>query len=150
MNLSNSTSYLPFLCKALQYTPTPLAQCIVCCDDETYAPIAGVIYDGYNGATIHAHIWVDAGRSPMREWYAAIFDYPFNVCGVTKIIGQVKSGNEEARRLDEHFGFVLEAEITQYYESGDSLLVYTMTREQCRVLNSPVWAKARQRIRRGS
>lgn len=144
--LSTSTTYLPFLCKALEFTPTALAQCIVCVDAETHYPVAGVIYDGFNGAMIHAHIWVDAERKPSREWFAAIFDYPFNRCGVRKIVGQVNSHNEEAKRLDEHFGFVLEAEIKDYYDTGASLLVYTMTREQCRVLNSPAWRKVNQLI----
>lgn len=145
--ISTSTTYLPFLCRALEYTPTALAQCIVCADSQTFAPVAGVVYDGFNGAIIHAHIWVDAERKPSREWYAAIFDYPFNRCGVVKIIGQVNSYNDEARRLDEHFGFVLEGEIKDYYDTGASLLVYTMTRAQCRVLNSPAWRKVNDKIK---
>lgn len=146
--LSTSSTYLPFLCRALEFTPTALAQCIVCADAETGYPVAGVIYDGFNGSMIHAHIWVDAERKPSRDWFGAIFDYPFNRCGVKKIVGQVRSSNEEAIRLDEHFGFVREAEIKDYYEGGVSLLVYTMTREQCRVLNSPAWRRVNERISR--
>lgn len=146
--ISTSTTYLPFLCRALEFTPTALAQCIVCVDAITGHPVAGVIYDGYNGAIIHAHIWVDAERKPSRDWFGAIFDFPFNRCMATKIIGQVNSTNLEARRLDEHFGFVLEAEIKDYYDTGASLLVYTMTREQCRVLNSPAWGKVNERVSR--
>lgn len=147
MHISSSTLYLPVLCKCLDYCAGPLAQCIVCADENNY-PVAGVIYDGYNGAIIHAHIWIDAERQPIREWYACIFDYPFNRLGVDKIIGQVNSGNEEARKLDEHFGFVLEAEISKYYDDGASLLVYTMTKDQCRVLNSPAWRKLNEKIQR--
>lgn len=146
--LSTNTAYLPFLCKALEYTPTPLAQCIVCTDAATGYPLAGVVYDAFNGAIIHAHIWIDAERRPSRDWYGAIFDYPFNRCGVHKIIGQVRSGNEDARRLDEHFGFVLEARVAEYFDTGEALLVYTMTREQCRVLNSKAWSKINERISR--
>src|SRR3546814_20179558 len=78
----------PFLCKALGFSCSSLAQCVVCVD-EIGSPIAGVLYDGYNGAIIHAHIWVDAEKTPSREWYVAIFDYPFNQLMATKIIGQV-------------------------------------------------------------
>lgn len=147
MQLTSSTTYIPFLCKALQYTATSVAQCIVCADDDGM-PVAGVVYDSFNGATVHAHIWVDAERRPCREWYSAIFDYPFNRLGVRKIIGQVNSGNGDARKLDEHFGFVLEAEIKDYYEEGTSLLVYTLTKEQCRILNAPGWRKVNQQIAR--
>lgn len=147
MHISSSATYLPFLCKALEYTGSPLAQCIVCADENNY-PVAGVIFDGYNGAIIHAHIWVDAERTPLREWYSCIFDYPFNRIGVRKIIGQVNSNNIEAQKLDEHFGFVLEATVTDYYDDGASLLVYTLTREQCRVLNSSAWRKVNEHIAR--
>src|SRR3546814_9936675 len=51
----------PFLCKALGFSCSSLAQCVVCVD-EIGSPIAGVLYDGYNGAIIHAHIWVDAEK----------------------------------------------------------------------------------------
>lgn len=148
MIISTSTLYIPFLCRALQYTPTSLAQCIVCIEEDTGHPVAGVVYDAFNGTIIHAHIWVDAERKPSRDWYGAIFDYPFNRCCVTKIIGQVNSDNKEACRLDEHFGFVLEAEIKNYYDTGASLLVYTMTKAQCRILNSKAWSKVNQRISR--
>lgn len=145
-SITFSTTYLPFLSKALDFTPTCLAQCIVCAEWDGY-PVAGVIYDGYNGSIIHAHIWVDADKMPLREWFAMIFDYPFSQLGVTKIIGQVKSSNAEARKLDENFGFTLEAEIKDYYDDGSSLLVYTMTKEQCRVLNSPAWLKVLNKIK---
>lgn len=145
--ISCSTTYLQFLSKALSYVPSPLAQCIVCIDDNG-APLAGVIYDGYNGAIVMAHIWVDAERRPSRNWMSAIFDYPFNRLRVGKIVGQVNANNVEARKLDEHFGFVLEAEVAEFYDDGASLLVYTMKRDQCRVLTSPRWARVNAIISR--
>lgn len=140
-----TTLYLPFLCKQLGYMPTVLAQCITCVDEAK--PIAGVVYDNYNIKSISAHIWVGEGCVPSRDWYAAIFDYPFNRLGVTKIIGQVISNNDAAMRLDSHFGFVEEARVTDYSEDG-SIILYTMTREQCRILNSRAWAKVADKVAR--
>lgn len=133
-----TTLFLPLICTILRYSPTNMAQCIACLEDGK--AIAGVIYDGYNEVTVGAHIWVDEGKVPCKEWYAAIFDYPFNRLGVKKIVGQVASHNEEASRLDKHFGFIEEARVKDYSEDGD-LIIYTMTKEQCRILNSPAWAK---------
>ena len=144
--ISCSTTYLPLLCKALGFVCGPLAQCVVC-TDENSTPIAGVLFDGYNGAVIQAHIWID--EVPSREWYAAIFDYPFNQLGVKKIVGQVKSSNLEARRLDMNLGFELEAQIADYYEDGSSLMVYTMDRSQCKILNSPKWARVVKKVKGG-
>lgn len=134
-----STHALPLICKILNFMPSSYAQVLSNMEDGVY--IAGVVYDGYNGGSIGAHIWVDDGKRPSKEWFAAIFDYPFNVLGVNKIVGQVKGSNEEARKLDENFGFVKEAEITEYYDDGDSLIIYTMTKAQCRILNSPSWER---------
>lgn len=144
--ISSSTTYLPFLSRAVGCVPSAVAQCIMCIDDSG-KPLAGVLYDGYNGASISAHIWIDAESSPSREWFCCIFDYPFNRLQVKKIIGQVRSTNDEAMKLDEHFGFSLEAVIEDYFEDGD-LKVYTMRREQCRVLNSRLWNKIRNIVER--
>lgn len=143
--IDSTTRALPLLCKILNYMPSSYAQVIACVEDGVF--IAGVVYDGYNGGSIGAHIWVDEGKRPSREWYAAIFDYPFNVLGVNKIVGQVKGSNEEARKLDEHLGFVHEASITGYYDDGDSLIIYTMTKDQSRILNSPSWGKTVRKVR---
>jgi RimJ/RimL family protein N-acetyltransferase len=147
MKIASNTLYIPFMAKAVDYTPSPLAQCIMCVEEDG-RPVAGVLYDCYNGQTIHAHIWVDAEKLPSREWYCAIFDYPFHRLKIKKIVGQVKSSNSQAISLDEHFGFEREAEVTDYYDDGASLLVYTMTYEQCRILNSKAWAKVRAIVAR--
>ena len=143
--IDSSQTFLPFLCIQLGYHPTVLAQCIVCV--ENGKPIAGVIYDHYNSVSVQAHIWVAEGAVPSREWYVAIFDYPFNRLEVRKIVGQVQQDNELAQKLDEHFGFVLEARVTDFSAHGD-LLMYTMTRDQCLVLNSPLWRKVAEKIKR--
>lgn len=145
--LDCSTLCLPLLCQKLSYYPTMVAQAISCLEDGEI--IAGVVYDLYNGRSVNAHIWVHPDRTPSRAWYAAIFDYPFNRLGVDKIVGSVASGNSAARKLDEHFGFELEAVVRGYSEDGD-LLLYTMTRAQCRVLNSPRWGKVIQLVGRAA
>jgi len=134
-----TTMFLPTVCRELGLSPTSLAQCIICLEDGK--PIAGVVYEGYNTYTVSAHIWIKEGKKPTKEWFAAIFDYPFNKLEVNKIMGQVFSKNEKARKLDEHLGFKLEATIKDYCPDGD-LLMYTMTRENCRVLNNPLWGGA--------
>lgn len=148
MIISSNTMYLPFLGQMLEYVPSFRAQCIMCVDQANGVPIAGVAYDAYNGHVIMAHIWIDKGRKPSKEWLAAIFDYPFNKLGVKKIIGQVRSSNTAALEIDKHFGFEHEARITDFYDNGDDLEVLTMTRPQCMILNSPLWAKVVERVAR--
>lgn len=129
--------YMPVMCMEIGLMPTPLAQCIMCIRDGI--AIAGAIYEGYNTYTIQTHIWIKEGFKPEKEWMVAIFDYPFNQLQVNKLIGQVSSKNEKACKLDEHFGFAVEAVVKDHSPDGD-LLIYTMPRENCRILNSPKWA----------
>ena len=77
------------------------------------------------------HIAV-VGRLTSR-YLAAIFDYPFNVCGVEKIIAPILSGNTKALRLVKNMGFVEEARLRF---SDEDVCVMTMTRQQCRFLEA--------------
>jgi len=138
-----SPIFIPFFAKELDFVPTVYAQCIACV--ENGSPIAGAIYDCYNGAGITAHLWIAEGKVPSREWFAAIFDYPFNRLQVRKISGQVASTNTAACALDENMGFVKEAVIKNYISDGD-LYIYTMTREQCKILNSPLWQRTVKKV----
>lgn len=134
-----STMAMPLLCKALGVVPSNMAQAITCIEDGMV--IAGVVYDCYTGASVQAHIWIDAEHTPSKEWFAAIFDYPFNQLRVKKIMGQVKGRNEEALNLDARFGFVTEAIIEDYYEEGEALHILSMQKHQSKILNSPAWRK---------
>jgi RimJ/RimL family protein N-acetyltransferase len=62
-----------------------------------------------------------------------MFDYPFNVCGVDKIIAPVGSKNAKAIRLVRKMGFTEEARLKDADTDGD-IVFLTMTREACRYL----------------
>lgn len=96
--------------------------------------IAGTIFDNYNGANVCIHV---ASSSPEawrnREFLWFNFHYAFNQLGCKRVTGMVPSSNLPARRFDEWLGFVPEATLKDAHPDGD-LLVYVMTREQCRWL----------------
>lgn len=93
--------------------------------------VAGVIYENWNGKSLLAHIAVE-GRL-TRDFIAAIFDYPFNVCGVDKIICPVSSGNSKSIKLVLNMGFVAECKIADAYPDGDAVF-YTLKRANCRFI----------------
>ena len=99
--------------------------------------VAGVIYENWNRASIFCHIAIE-GRM-TKAYLKAIFDYPFNVCGVEKIIAPVLSGNAKALRLVKNMGFVEEARLRF---SDEDICMMTMNRDQCRFLG----AKYEQKI----
>lgn len=93
--------------------------------------VAGVIYENYNFKSIFCHVSITERVTPA--FFAAIFDYPFRVCDVHKMIAPVASGNPKAIRLVENLGFTQECRIKDGVPDGD-MIFYTMTRKQCRFL----------------
>lgn len=93
--------------------------------------IAGVIYENWNKASIFCHIAIE-GRL-TKEYLKAIFDYPFNVCKVKKIIVPVVSNHHKSIKLVKNMGFEEEARIAEGAEGGD-IIFLTLTKENCRFL----------------
>lgn len=92
--------------------------------------VAGVIYEDFNRASVTCHIACER-LSPSYLW--AIFDYPFNVMGVKKIICPVASDNLESKRLVEKMGFSVEGVLKDCAPNGD-ILLYTMKKSDCKYL----------------
>lgn len=93
--------------------------------------VAGVIYEGWNGKSIVAHIAVSGRMTPA--FLAAIFDYPFRVCGAQKVICPVPSDNARSIKLATNMGFMQEARIQDAAPTGDVLL-FTLTKSNCRFI----------------
>lgn len=117
--------FLPHLADLLEISYTSGAAVVAEFDDVT--PVAAVLFDGYNGSSIHGHIWIAPGRKPSRAWWYAVFHYAFQHCGVTNLIGTVPSSNKGAQKLDEHLGFRLNSVIPGYYPCGDDMMIYVCT-----------------------
>ncbi len=120
-------SFLAHLAAQLEVAPTPNAVCVAEFDNET--PVCGALFDGYNGKSIHAHIWIADGRKPSRFWWFAVYDYMLRQCGVETVIGTVPSSNKAAQKLDKHLGFVLNSVIPNYYPNGDDMMLYVATKD---------------------
>jgi len=93
--------------------------------------VAGVIYENWNGRSIICHIAISGRLTP--RYLAVIFDYPFNVCGVKKIIVPVDATNFKSVILVEKMGFTEEARIKDGMADGDMIL-YTLAKENCKYL----------------
>ena len=98
--------------------------------EKSHRIIAGVVFEEWNGKSLVCHIAADR---LTREFLEIASDYAYNRCGVWKIIAPVFSDNERGKRFVRKFGFQLEAQIREATASGD-ILLFTMTRQQCRYL----------------
>lgn len=131
----------PWLAKLLQNDWFPGKGSIIGLWEDGVGPIAGCLYESYNGegASVVGSLAGIGKKWMNREYLWYCYHYPFEELKVNKIIGIVRSDNLEARKLDEHMGFVLEATLQHCAPKGNDLLVYTMTRDQCK------WLKLKDR-----
>ena len=102
--------------------------------------VAGVIYENWNRRSITCHIAISGRLTP--RYLAVIFDYPFNVCDVKKIIVPVDATNSKSVTLVEKMGFTEEARIKDGMADGDMIL-YTLAKEDCKYLGERYGKKCR-------
>lgn len=108
--------------------------------------VAGALFDNWNGNAVHVSVAINPGTIPNREWIWMICDYPFNQLKVKKCVGFVESANLQAIRFDEHLGFIREATLKDAGKYGD-LYIYTITKDQCRILQEKRYGKQQRRKR---
>ena len=95
--------------------------------------VAAAIYEGFNGQNMWVHLAGLPGRRWMtRDFLRAGFAYPFKVCGVSRLSGYVNESNTDARRLNEHLGYQVEATLKGAAPDGGDVLIYVMWRKDCR------------------
>lgn len=105
--------------------------------------VAGVIYENYNLASVVCHIAVEGALTPT--YLAAIFDYPFNVLGVRKIVVPVAESNLQSIDFVSKLGFTKEAQLLDAHPDG-SLLLFTMNREQCKFIGERYGKRLKHRM----
>lgn len=132
--INTDPSFIPFAAQAVGVIASPAA--IVVAEFEGITPVALTLFDGFNGASIHAHVWVHTGRRPSRMFWWAIHQYVFGQLKVKNVVGTVPASNLAARRLDEHLGFKQVGQIPGYYPDGDDMILYNLTQQ-----DAPDWMR---------
>lgn len=95
--------------------------------------VAGVVYHNITATNVDAHMASVGGRHwANKELLLTAFAYPFLQLGVRRMTGFVRADNADARRLDEHLGFVQEGVLRRAGGDGCDIIVYGMLREECR------------------
>ena len=97
--------------------------------------VAGAVFEGFNGRNVWVHLAGSPGARWMtRDYLRACFAYAFLVCEVDRLSGWVDASNTQARHLNEHFGYQVEATLTGAAADGGDVLIYVMRREDCRFI----------------
>lgn len=92
--------------------------------------VAGVLYEDYNGVNVVCHIACEK-TGINRRFLLIIFDYPFQQLKCKRITVVIAQSNTASRRLVEHMGFEVEANLHHAHPDGD-LIVYRMMADDCR------------------
>ena len=96
--------------------------------------VAGLIYNGYEGANVNMHIGAIVGAKWLnKEFLFAAFDYPFNELGKRRATAFMASTNKRTIKFVKNLGFVYEGTMPHYYVDDDAV-VYGLLRENCRFL----------------
>jgi hypothetical protein len=99
--------------------------------------VMGVLYEGWNGHNVWMHVAARPGSRFNREYLRYCFHYPFVELGCRRVSGYVEASNEAARRFDENLGFRQEAVLKGAASDGGDVLIYVMSREDCRYVSIP-------------
>lgn len=98
---------------------------------------AAVGYNGFMGRMCFMHSAIDDPLVISRTFVRAIFEYPFDQCGVRYLMAAVDERNKKSLEVCYRCGFELHDIFKEGAEPGADLLLLRMTRDECRWLRSP-------------
>lgn len=95
--------------------------------------VSCIAYQNFVGRTCAMIATVPQPQAMTRDFYRAMFAYPFLECGVTTIITCVESTNAPSLNICERVGF---KRVLTIPDGGldEDLIVFTMRRDACRFL----------------
>lgn len=102
-------------------------------------PLAVVIWSWYrklrHGGDIRVTIYADSPEWCRKEIIRALFIYPFDFLGCSRITAVIKDGNERSMKLCKGLGFKKEGVLRRGYNGKSNCTVLGMLREECKWLN---------------
>lgn len=109
---------------------SPHYRCIGAVRDERI--IAVVLYDGFDGNSLHMSIASDDPRWCSRANLRGFFWFPFGVVGARRVNALSSVGNDRANKVNERLGFIREGLMREGFADGSDAIVWGMLRDECR------------------
>lgn len=113
--------------KVLGWTLSPDAKYIAKHKDGKLVSLAA--FENYNGTDIDVHV---AAAGMSRDWIRAICSYVFDECGCRRMTSLNDAENFQMEPYLERLGFQYEGRKRCALPSGNDVLIYGMTREDCK------------------
>lgn len=95
---------------------------------------AVIVYNAKDESNIGMSIASTTPKWCKKSVLKIAFGFPFMQLGLNRVTGIQNEFNHKARSLVERLGFELEGEMKQYYQNGESAMIYGMTKDNCRWL----------------
>lgn len=93
---------------------------------------AVVLYNSYKEMNVEMHIASVSPKWATKGVLKVLFTYPFLELGVQHITAAVRENNHKARDMVGRIGFKQEGELRQFYDTGESDILYGMIKDECR------------------
>jgi len=93
---------------------------------------AVVLYNNWEERNVSMHIASVSPKWATLGSLRTVFAYPFQELGVHRVTAATRENNAKARSMLARLGYKQEGELRQYYETGESDIIYGMTRDECR------------------
>jgi hypothetical protein len=98
--------------------------------------VGGVVYSLFLKTAILLHMAGSEDNWATRDFLWVVYDFPFNVLGVTWCLGLVDATNTRALDIDKRMGFREIARLPAILDDGADLIILGMQRHECWVLNN--------------
>ena len=134
MELVSGDAVVDWVCDNINHDPSTVAMGIGLLDRGNL--IAGAVYEGYTGTNIFMHMCI--AKPVTKEFWQAIFSYPFDDLRVNRITGYLMETNTKAVKLNTHLGFKVEGRLKGAAHDGTDMLAMVMWKDDCKMLK---WRK---------
>jgi RimJ/RimL family protein N-acetyltransferase len=92
---------------------------------------AVVVYNAFDEGNCGISIATSSPKWATKLSLRAIFGYPFIQLGLNRVTATINASNSKSISLCIRLGFRLEGELKQYYENGNSAMIYGLTKDNC-------------------
>ncbi len=128
---SQNPEYLAFISKLTGTKDFGPCKTIAFLDDTL---LAVVLYNGLDESNIGMSVASTTPKWCTRQVLKVCFGFPFIQLDLRRVTSLVRVSNTKSRSLVERLGFILEGEMEQYYENGESAMIYGLLKDDCRWL----------------
>lgn len=128
---SQDPEYLEFVSKLTGTKDFGECKTIAFYGDELQAV---VVYNAQDESNISISIATSTAKWCTKLTLKVLFGYPFQQLELNRVTACIRESNSKSLSLVQRLGFILEGELKQYYDNGESAMIYGLTKDNCRWL----------------